>query len=95
MSDNCCSCGGVLRLERWSDVVWDECDKCGAKWDERHSPILGVSPRPPHKCHPEDMLSIKGMIYTCLKCSVCGQEYDIESTHPRVVSTPYPMGKVD
>jgi hypothetical protein len=35
---NDCSCGGFLRFERWNDVVWDECSKCGAKWDERHSP---------------------------------------------------------
>lgn len=30
-----CSCGGTTRLERWDNVVWDECNKCGAKWDER------------------------------------------------------------
>ena len=32
MSNNC-TCGGVLRPERWDNVVWDECNKCGAKWD--------------------------------------------------------------
>lgn len=35
MARSKCSCGGVLRLEKWDNVVWDECNKCGAKWDER------------------------------------------------------------
>lgn len=43
MSNNC-TCGGVLRIERWDNVIWDECNKCGAKWDERHSPISEVQP---------------------------------------------------
>lgn len=30
-----CSCGGKLRTERYQNVIWDECNKCGTKWDER------------------------------------------------------------
>ena len=90
-----CECTNITRI-KGEDITYLQCNECGIQYDmESIHSLLGVSPRPPHKCHPEDMLRIKGMIYTCLKCSVCGQEYDIESTHPRVVSTPYPMGKVD
>jgi hypothetical protein len=58
MSNNC-TCGGVLRLERWSDVVWDECDKCGAKWDERSAPAEPTS-------HQKTMARIRDIVaHTC------------------------------
>lgn len=40
MTRNNCTCGGSLRLEKWDNVVWDECNKCGAKWDERSASAL-------------------------------------------------------
>lgn len=58
MSNNC-TCGGVLRPESWDNVVWDECNKCGAKWDERSAPAEPTS-------HHKTMARIRDIVaHTC------------------------------
>ena len=37
-----CTCGGCLQTVEHDNVVWDECQSCGAQWDQRVSSIADI-----------------------------------------------------